>query len=67
MLSQFAVDFYMSIIILCYVGLETPLKIYGNLKGWVKGCIICYLLIIFFVIYRAKNHEGSVGPSGIFM
>ena len=67
MLSQFAVDFYMSIIILCYVGLETTLKIYGNLKGWVKGCIICYLLIIFFVTYRAKNHEGSVGPSGIFM
>ena len=41
MLSQFDVDFYMSIIIMCYVGLETPLKIYGNLKGRVKGCTIC--------------------------
>ena len=41
MLTQFDVDFYMSITIMCYVGLETPLKIYGNLKDWVKGCIIC--------------------------
>lgn len=40
MLRQFDIDFYMSIIIMCYVGLETPLKIYGNLKGWVKGCVM---------------------------